>query len=85
MPVPKGRIDDNYYDPLQRLKLKDADLILGLVHYGDEEGTNARIQAAGKFVKSFSVATECGLGRTPPEQLKDILRILASVSSPTKL
>jgi hypothetical protein len=56
-----------------------------VVHYDDEEGTKARIQAAGKFVKSFSVSTECGMGRTPPEQLENILHTLATVSSPTKL
>jgi hypothetical protein len=84
MPVPKDRKDIGYYEPLQHLR-QGLELVLGVVHYDDEEGTKARIQAAGKFVKSFSVSTECGMGRTPPEQLENILHTLATVSSPTKL
>ena len=85
MPVPIGRTDDQYYEPLEQLGAHDTELILGLVHYDDIDGTMSRIQTAGKYVKAFSVATECGMGRAQPEELENILSILAAVSTPTKL
>lgn len=83
MPVPKDRDDAPYFAPLKALRLQDnTELYLGLVHYKDEEGTRRRIQAAKEVVKKFGVATECGMGRTPPEELGDILAICAAVSAP---
>ena len=84
MPVPKDRTDSQYFEPLQHLKSHGTELILGLAHNDDLEGTRSRIQTAGQFVNSFGIATECGMGRTTPEQLKDILSILAALSTPTK-
>lgn len=82
MPVPKDRSDEEYYEPLKRLVplLDGTELILGLVHFDDLEGTKARIAAAGNVVGAFSIGTECGMGRTPPEQLDDILSTSAIVS-----
>lgn len=82
MPVPKGRDDAAYFEPLKDLELGNAELYLGVVHANDEEGTRRRIQTASKLVKEFSVATECGLGRTPPEDFPSIMSISAAVSSP---
>lgn len=84
MPVPKDRTDREYFKQLQQLNLGRTELVLGLAHYDDLKGTETRIQTAGEFVQSFGVSTECGLGRTPPEQLENIWSILADVSEPTK-
>ena len=83
MPVPKDRTDAAYFAPLEALKLQEhTELFLGLVHHADEEGTRRRIEAAQKVVPKFGVATECGMGRTPPEELDGILKICAAVSAP---
>ena len=86
MPVPKSRTDKEYFEPLRDLSssLGDTELVLGLVHFDDLEGTKARIAAAGNVVKAFGIATECGLGRTPPEQLDNIFDISVAVSQPLK-
>ncbi|PLB44173.1 hypothetical protein P170DRAFT_467919 [Aspergillus steynii IBT 23096] len=84
VPVPKDRVDESYFAPLSRLTLdEDTRLVLGLVHFDDEEGTRRRIQAAQKATgRAFSVATECGMGRVPTEQLDSILRISKEVTGP---
>ena len=84
LPVPKSRDDAAYFAPLKNLNMhKDTVLYLGLVHADDAEGTKKRIataQAAG--IRDFGVATECGFGRTPVEQLDGILQISRDVSAP---
>ncbi|KAK4889978.1 hypothetical protein LTR27_011308 [Elasticomyces elasticus] len=84
MPVPKNRSDDQYFMPLEQLaktsRKTKTELVLGLIHYDDLSGTRKRIRAAGKYVPSFGVGTECGLGRTPAEHLKSILEVSAAVS-----
>lgn len=82
MPVPKSRTDEAYFEPLHRLALSlgSTSLFLGLVHAGDEEGTRERMRTAEKFVEQFGVATECGMGRTPPLELDSILEISARVT-----
>jgi methionine synthase II (cobalamin-independent) len=82
IPVPKDRLDEGYFAPLTTLDTKGADLILGLVHPYDREGTRTRIETAGKVLggRRFGVATECGLGRTPPEDLDSIIEIAGAVT-----
>ena len=81
MPVPKNRTDAAYFAPLKNLKLNNTKLYLGLIHPNDEEGTKTRIQAAkGSFQGAFGVASECGLGRTPKEELNSIVAIAKSVT-----
>jgi hypothetical protein len=82
MPVPRGRSDDAYFAPLERLKLDPRTrLSLGLVHYTDGvEGTRKRIAAAEKFVQDFSIATECGFGRREPNTIPELLRIHREVA-----
>jgi methionine synthase II (cobalamin-independent) len=84
MPVPKDRTDDAYFAPLKDFELGNTTLYLGLVHYDDLEGTKVRIAAAERALggRGFGVATECGLGRTPPDQLDNILEIMAEVTEP---
>jgi hypothetical protein len=84
LPVPKDRFDDAYYEPLSRLQIaNDTKIFLGLVHAHDPEGTEKRIAAAKKFLndKGFGVSTECGLGRTPVEDLDSIFQIFKEVTA----
>ena len=81
MPVPQSKTDETYFAPLENLRLDDTMLFLGLVHANDEEGTNKRVEVAKKvYSKPFGVSTECGMGRTPPEDFRSVLRISASVT-----
>ena len=75
MPVPRDRDDDAYFAPLQRLRLPaDTELFLGLIHATDGmDGARRRIAAAQRWAPPFGVATECGLGRRPPESIPALL------------
>ena len=82
MPVPRGRTDDAYFKPLQRLELDpQTRLCLGLVHFTDGiAGTRQRIATAKKYVEDFSLGTECGFGRRDPATIADLLRIHAEAA-----
>ena len=91
MPVPKAREDVEYLMQLRGLREMfggSTKLYLGLVHANDEEGTKRRIRAAKEVLKdtgiSWGVATECGMGRTPREELDSILEISAKAVSPAQ-
>jgi hypothetical protein len=74
IPVPKDRMDDAYFTPLAGLSLPaEATLYLGLIHHADPLGDRARIDAAGKVMPRFGVATECGWGRTDPARVPALL------------
>jgi hypothetical protein len=77
MPVPRNRIDDDYFEPLRKYApTSNTELALGLVHFTDGiEGTRRRMGAASNYVGDYSVATECGFGRRPPETIPELLRI----------
>ena len=81
MPVPRDRSDDAYFAPLRALALRpETQLFLGLIHHTDGvQGTKRRIATAEKFVDDFGIATECGMGRRPPETFPELLRIHAEV------
>jgi hypothetical protein len=83
MPVPRDRSDDAYFAPLRDLKLHpETELYLGLVHLHDgAEGASRRIAAAQRAVENFGVATECGMGRRPPETIPDLLMIHGEVGA----
>ncbi|KAI0799440.1 hypothetical protein GGR55DRAFT_480399 [Xylaria sp. FL0064] len=87
LPVPKERTDSEYFTPLTGLRLdtcgsKPPYIYLGVVHANDEAGTKKRIETAQVVVPfSFGVATECGLGRTPPEEIDSILQICKEVTT----
>ena len=85
MPVPRDRTDDAYFAPLQHLTLRpETEFYLGLLHFTDGvEGTQRRIEAAQRVVSDFGIATECGLGRRPPETIPDVLRLHAQVADLT--
>jgi hypothetical protein len=91
LPVPIERDDGDYFAPLRALALgDDTELYLGLVHSRDGvEGARRRIAAARRAgIERFGVATECGMGRRPPDRggtatgLLELLRIHAAVSDP---
>jgi hypothetical protein len=82
MPVPRERDDEGYFVPLKRLRLpRQTEFYLGLVHMTDGlEGSRKRVATASKFVRAFGVATECGLGRRPPESIPDVLAMHRDVA-----
>ena len=84
LPVPRDRTDDAYFAPLANLQLHpETELYLGLVHHTDGvEGTRQRIETARKVVANFGVATECGFGRRPTEQVTDLLETHREVAAP---
>ena len=64
MPVPIARSDDAYFAPLAKLALPSTtEVYLGLVHADGAEANQRRLQAARKYLRSFGVATECGMAR----------------------
>lgn len=76
MPVPKDRNDDAYFAPLQQLDIAPGKLYLGLIHYTDGiTGAAQRLEQAAKYVDDFGLATECGFGRRPLEQIPALLEI----------
>lgn len=83
MPVPRDRTDAAYFAPLADLSLPaETTLFLGLVHATDGlDGARARIDAARGAVKTFGVATECGMGRRPAEQIPALLDLHTAVAA----
>ena len=76
MAVPRDRKDAAYFAPLKDLDIGATIPYLGLVHFTDgETGTRARIEAAKKFLTRFGIATECGFGRRPADQVPALLDI----------
>ncbi len=82
MPAPRDRNDDAYFAPLSELALHpETKLFLGLIHHTDGiEGTALRMAAADKVVSGYGIATECGMGRRPPETIRELLQIHAKAA-----
>ena len=75
LPVPKPRVDDAYFAPLETLKLdRGTDLYLGLIHHNDDAGNAARLAVARRHVRVDGVATECGMARGDPARLPALLK-----------
>lgn len=82
LPVPRDRHDDAYFQPLDALNAPDTTPYLGLVHITDGiDGTRRRMRAARAHLPRFGIATECGFGRRPPQQVDELLRLHAALSS----
>lgn len=82
MPVPRGRTDDAYFAPLKNLKTGKAKIYLGLVHHTDGvAGTRARLAAAQKYLADPGIATECGFGRRPEDQIPGLLAIHREIAA----
>jgi hypothetical protein len=74
LPVPKGRADDAYFAPLEKLKLKpETELYLGLIHHNDQAGDAARLAAARRHARVDGIGTECGMARGDPARLPALL------------
>jgi hypothetical protein len=84
LPVPIERDDDAFFEPLAKLQLPaGCKLYLGLVHVEDgNDGANARIATASKYIKDFGVATECGIGRLRPSEIEPVMQIHADCAAP---
>jgi hypothetical protein len=83
LPVPQSRDDSAYVAPLAGLRLhSQTELYLGLIHLDDGvAGAERRIAAAQRFVADFGVATECGMGRRPPETIPALFALHAAVAA----
>jgi hypothetical protein len=81
MPVPIERSDEAYFTPLRDLKHDATKVFLGLIHRHDGvDGALTRARVAKRYLPSFGVATECGLGRREPQTLNELLRIHREVA-----
>ncbi|QRP48218.1 hypothetical protein [Amycolatopsis sp. FDAARGOS 1241] len=82
LPVPPGRTDVEYFEPLRTLALPPAtELYLGLIHSTDgAAGATGRITAALSAVDSSGVATECGFGHRAPATVPALLALHAVVA-----
>jgi len=81
MAVPIARSDDDYFAPLRDLRVGDARVFLGLVHYQDGvDGSLKRARTARKYLADFGIATECGFGRRRPETLPELLLIHRAIA-----
>ncbi len=65
------RADPAHYTPFKELQTGDARIYLGMIH--NMESLARRIEAAHRVIPNFGLAAYCGFGRTPPEQLPQIL------------
>jgi hypothetical protein len=75
IPVPRGRIDDAYYAPLEDFQRpKGTRLYLGLLHHDDDAGDRQRIAVARRHAGEFGLSAECGWGRTEPGRLPGLLK-----------
>lgn len=63
--------DENFYAPLAGLAAQGADVYLGAIH--SLPTLKARLDVARQFLPRFGLAAYCGFGRTPPEQMPQIL------------
>lgn len=77
LPAARKAFDDAYYAPLERLKVADAKVYLGLIH--DSERTlndfHKRFSAAKQHLPTFGLASVCGYGRYAPEELDHALDV----------
>jgi len=74
LPVPHDRTDDEYFAPLDDLALREGcDLILGLVHAGEDAENRQRLHRAQAVAEIAGIGTECGWGRKDPDRLAALL------------
>lgn len=80
LPVPIERDDAPYFEPLRALAIH-ARIYLGLVHARDgTEGALRRALVARRYLPRFGIATECGLGRRPPESVVPLLALHLTIA-----
>lgn len=84
MPVPRTRDDDAYFAATRDLDLKGGTLYAGLVHYSDgAKGGLKRLDTLARHYNGIAgIATECGLGRRPPDQdMKVMMKIHRDIAA----
>lgn len=83
MPIPRVWTDPARYRGLGDFKTAaGTQIFLGLVHLTDgEAGARARIAAAKRHLRSFGVATSCGLGRRNPTDIAKLLDLHRAVAA----
>ena len=83
LPVPKDRINREYYQPLMNLELSpETEIYLGLIHDGEGADTNTqRIEAAKSVLQNFGLASECGFGRRPAETVQPLIETHAQLTA----
>ncbi|HEY3919451.1 MAG TPA: hypothetical protein VGL83_16805 [Stellaceae bacterium] len=64
-------VEESFYAPLAGLDAKGADIYLGAIH--SMPTLQARLDVARKFLPTFGLAAYCGFGRTPLDQLPQLL------------
>jgi hypothetical protein len=65
------RTDEAFYAPLARLEARGARIYLGAIH--TMATLRERLAVARRFVPRFGLGAYCGFGRTPPEELPQLL------------
>jgi len=65
------RSDDAFYAALANLQPRRARVYLGMIH--SMATFSERLRVVRKYLPDFGLAAYCGFGRTPPEELPDIL------------
>ena len=72
--VPVDRNDDDYFRPLDNLKLPpETEFYLGCIHPGEEVGNLQKWQRASAHTRVTGFGSECGWGRGNPGKLEPIL------------
>ena len=66
------RTDEAFYAPLAGLDAPGTRVYLGMIHSMDS--FKERLSVARKFLPDFGLAAYCGFGRTPPEQMPQVLQ-----------
>ena len=86
MPVPPGRADSAFIEPLRDLRLpSETELYLGLLEPGASNEALGPIAAhAHRLAGEFGVATPCGWGRLPPAQLPALIAAHVQASRPVR-
>jgi len=74
-PRPNRSDEDQFFRPLRDLRVGDARVYLGLIHEVDGvEGMQMRTSHARKYLKDFGIASTCGFGRHPGEEMEASLQ-----------
>ena len=63
--------DAAFYAPLAKLDVKGARIYIGMIH--NMQSFDQRLAVVRQFVPEFGLAAYCGFGRTPPEELDQVL------------
>lgn len=70
------KCDEAYFQPLRDLKIGDTKVYLGIIHDTDGvEGFQKRLMMARKHLSDFGVASVCGYGRCPVEDVPRVLEV----------